>query len=234
VIFYFFNLKIWSTAMSAKIEIHAEPRSDFGKGASRRLRKTEMVPAIVYGGKEEPVPVALQHNEFIHQLNNETIYTQVLSLKLGKKKVDVILRDLQRHPYKHRILHADFQRVDNKQVLHITVPIHFLNEDTCKGVKKDGGQISHLISEVEIVALPKDLPEFLQLDLAELALGEVLYLSDIKCPKGVEILELTHGEEHDAGVVTVNESRVAEEETEQASEVAAEEDSDADKEAGEE
>ncbi|MBC8209518.1 MAG: 50S ribosomal protein L25/general stress protein Ctc [Gammaproteobacteria bacterium] len=190
--------------MSAKIEIHAEPRSDFGKGASRRLRKTEMVPAIVYGGKEEPVSVSLLHNEFIHQLNNEAIYTQVLSLELGKKKVDVILRDLQRHPYKHRILHADFQRVDNEHALHITVPIHFLNEDICHGVKQDGGQINHLISEVEIIAFPKDLPEFLQLDLANLALGEVLYLSDIKCPEGVEILELTHGEEHDAGVVTVN------------------------------
>jgi large subunit ribosomal protein L25 len=198
--------------MAAKIKIHAEPRSDLGKGASRRLRKSDKVPAIVYGGKDAPISITLQHNEFIHQLDNDTIYTQVLSLALGKKKVDVILRDLQRHPFKHRVQHADFQRVDSKQVLHITVPIHFLNEETCIGVKLEGGQVAHLMSEVEIEALPKDLPEFLELDIAELKLGDVLYLSDIKCPEGVEILELIHGEEHDSAVVTVNEVRVMEEE----------------------
>ena len=195
--------------MSDTIELNAELRSDLGKGASRRLRKTGLVPAIVYGGDSEPASISLQHNEFIHELENEAIYTQILSLKIGKKKEEVILRDLQRHPFKNLLLHADFQRVDQKKALHVVVPVHFVNEEQCHGVKQEGGMINHLMSEIEIIALPKNLPEYLEVDVTDLKLGESLHLSDIKLPKGVEILALTHGEDHDTGVVAVHKTREA-------------------------
>jgi large subunit ribosomal protein L25 len=193
--------------MSDIIELNAETRSDLGKGASRRLRKNGLVPAIIYGGSEEPVSITLGHNEFINQLDNEAIYTQILSLKLGKKKEDVILRDLQRHPFKNLIMHADFLRVDQKKTLHVSVPIHFVNEDKCYGVKTEGGLLNHLQSEIEIMCLPKDLPEYLELDVTDLKLGESLHLSDIKLPKGIEIVALTHGEDHDTGVAAVHKTR---------------------------
>ncbi len=193
--------------MSDMIELNAEPRSDLGKGASRRLRKTGLVPAIVYGGKLDPTSITLQHNDFIHQLENETIYTQILLLKMGKKKQEVILRDLQRHPHKQLIMHADFMRIDEKKTLNVTVPIHFLNEENCHGVKIEGGLLNHLQSEIEIVCLPKDLPEFLELDVEDLKIGDSLHLSDIKMPEGVEIVALTHGEDYDTGVAAVHKKR---------------------------
>ena len=193
--------------MSDLIELTAEPRSDLGKGASRRLRKNGLVPAIVYGGSAEPTSITLPHNEFIHELDNEAIYTQILSLNIGKTKESVILRDLQRHPFKNLIMHADFQRIDQKKPIHVTVPIHFINEETCHGVKMEGGLLNHLQSEIEIMCLPKDLPEYLELDVAELKLGESLHLSDIKVPEGVEIIALTHGEDHDTGVAAVHKTR---------------------------
>ncbi len=194
--------------MSDKIELIAELRSDQGKGASRRLRKAGLVPAIIYGGDAEPVSISVNHNSFIHQLDNEAIYTQILSMKVGKsKKEDVILRDLQRHPFKNLIMHADFQRIDNKKVIHVTVPVHCINEDICHGVKMEGGLLNHLQSEVEIMCLPKELPEYLELDVAKLKLGESLHLSDIKLPKGVEIVALTHGEDYDTGVAAVHKTR---------------------------
>ena len=194
--------------MSDKIALNAEPRSDLGKGASRRLRKTGLVPAIIYGGDSEPTSITLKHNEFLHQLENETIYTQVLSMSVGSaKKEDVILRDLQRHPYKAIIMHADFQRIDKNTAIHVTVPLHYINEEICYGVKTEGGQLNHVVSEVEVSSLPKDLPEYLEVDVTELKLGESLHLSDIKLPKGVEIIALTHGEDHDIGIAAVHKSR---------------------------
>ena len=193
--------------MSDKITLNAESRSDLGKGASRRLRKAGLVPAIVYGGESEPTSINLQHNEFLHQLDNEAIYTQVLSLKLGKNKEDVILRDLQRHPYKQLIMHADFQRINKNTIIHVTVPFHFINEEECHGVKMEGGLLNHLMNETEIMCLPKDLPEFLEVDVADLKLGESLRLSTVKCPEGVEIVALTHGEDHDTGVAAVHKTR---------------------------
>ena len=195
--------------MSDKIELHAEPRSDLGKGASRRLRKTGMVPAIIYGGGDDPESITLAHNEFIHELEKEAIYSQVLSLKVGKKKEEVILRDLQRHPFKNLVMHADFQRIDKNKAIHVTVPLHFINEDSCHGVKMEGGLLNHLAAEVEISCLPKDLPEYLELDVAELKLGESLHLSDITLPKGVEIVALSHGEDYDTGVAAVSKTREA-------------------------
>lgn len=193
--------------MSDKIELNVEPRSDLGKGASRRLRKSGLVPAIIYGGDKEPASVTLTHNSFFNELSNEAIYTQIISLQMGKKKQDVILRDLQRHPYKQLIMHADFLRIDENKSIHVTVPVHFINDDICVGVKMDGGLLNHLQSEVEIMCLPKFLPEFLELDVAELKLGDSLHLSDIKLPEGVEIVALTHGEDHDTGVAAVHKMR---------------------------
>ncbi len=193
--------------MSDKIELNAELRSDLGKGASRRLRKTGLVPAIIYGGDAEPVSISLQHNEFIHELENEAAYTQVLALKVGKKKEDVLLRDLQRHPYKNLVMHADFQRVDQNKLVHVVVPLHFINEEKCHGVKQEGGMLNHLLSEIEIVCLPKHLPEFIEVDVTDLKLGASLHLTDLKLPEGVEILALTHGDDHDTGVAAVHKTR---------------------------
>jgi len=193
--------------MSDTIELNAEPRSDLGKGASRRLRKTGQVPAIIYGGDVEPASITLAHNQLIHELDNEAIYSQVLSLKVGKKKEEVILRDLQRHPFKNMVMHADFLRIDQKKAIHVTIPIHFINEDICHGVKMEGGLLNHLESDVEIMCLPKNIPEYLELDVAELKLGESLHLTDIKMPEGVEIVALTHGDDHDTGVAAVTKTR---------------------------
>ena len=195
--------------MSDNIQLNAEPREDSGKGASRRLRHTGMVPAVIYGGDSAPISVMLEHNVFFHALENESIYTQLIDLKVGKKSEEVVLRDLQRHPYKNKIMHADFFRIDNKKPIHVTVPVHTLNAEDCVGVKTDGGMLSLMISEIEVICLPKDIPEYLEIDVAELQLGESIHLSQIKMPKGVEIVALTHDEdgEHDLGVVSVQKTR---------------------------
>ena len=181
--------------MSDNISLNVEPRSDSGKGASRRLRLQGLVPAIVYGGKFDPVQISVAHNEFIHELEKETIYTQVVDLKMGDKVQEVILRDLQRHPYKNKILHADFFRIDKNTPIKVVVPVHVNNAEECVGVKMDGGMLTQLVTEIEIIALPKDLPEYLELDALELHLGEILHLTDIQMPEGVEIVSLTHHEE---------------------------------------
>ena len=217
--------------MSDKIELTAVVRSDMGKGASRRLRKTGLVPAVIYGGETDPISITLPHNSFMHELENEAVYSQILSLKIGnKKKEDVILRDLQRHPFKPKIMHADFMRIDHKTVLHVAIPLHLLNEETCHGVKQEGGLLNRLVNEIEVACLPKDLPEYLELDVAGLELGDSLHLSDIKVPEGVEIIALTHIDEqdpdseseHDIGVVAVHKMReeVVDEEVEEPVEVA--------------
>ena len=181
--------------MSDNISLNVEPRSDSGKGASRRLRHQGLVPAIVYGGKFDPVQISIAHNEFIHELDKETIYTQVVDLKMGGKVQEVILRDLQRHPYKNKILHADFFRIDKNTPIKVVVPVQVNNTEECVGVKMDGGMLTQLVTEIEIIALPKDLPEYLEIDALELHLGDILHLTDIQVPEGVEIVSLTHHEE---------------------------------------
>ncbi|MEE8365429.1 MAG: 50S ribosomal protein L25/general stress protein Ctc [Gammaproteobacteria bacterium] len=196
--------------MSDNIQLNAEPRADSGKGASRRLRLTGMVPAIVYGGDSDPTSISLEQNKFSHELENEAIYTQIIDLKIGKETEEVILRDLQRHPYKNKILHADFFRIDKKKSIHVIVPIHVLNAEDCAGVKMDGGMLTQLVTEIEVVCLPKFLPEYLEIDALELHLGEILHLTDIKMPEGVEIIALTHGEDHDTGLLSVVKTRAEE------------------------
>ena len=221
--------------MSDNIHLNADPRSDSGKGASRRLRRQNQVPAIVYGGKDGPVSISLNHNEFSHELENEAIYTQLIDLQIGSKTTEVILRDLQRHPYKAIILHADFFRVDAKVELHVTVPIHVNNAEECVGVKMDGGMLTQIVSEIEILALPKNLPEYLEVDALELHLGDSLHLSDIPLPEGVQIVALAHAEQveegehddHDIGILSVVKMRAVEEISDEAPEAPASEDDDA-------
>jgi len=201
--------------MSDNITLNAVPRSDSGKGASRRLRHQGLVPAIVYGGKFDPVQISIDHNVFIHELDKETIYTQVVDLKMDDKTQEVILRDLQRHPYKNKIMHADFFRIDKNTPIKVVVPIHATNAEDCVGVKMDGGMMTQLVTEIEIIALPKDLPEHLEIDALNLHLGEILHLTDIQIPEGVEIVALTYLEEvediehddHNVGVLSVVKTR---------------------------
>ncbi|RCX33207.1 50S ribosomal protein L25/general stress protein Ctc [Thioalbus denitrificans] len=187
--------------MSIKFNIDAEPRQDVGKGASRRLRRAGKIPAIVYGGHQDPEMITLVQSEFVKSLANEAVYSSILDLNVGGRKQQVILKALQRHPIKPIIEHADFQRVSASEKLTIHVPLHFLNEETCVGVKQGGGRISHQLIEVEVSCLPADMPEFIEVDLAALNLGEALHLSDLKLPQGVEILALSHG--NDMSVVSV-------------------------------
>jgi large subunit ribosomal protein L25 len=193
------------------IELNAELRTDTGKGASRRLRHANKVPAILYGAGKDPENLTLEQKDVQYELQHEAFFTQVLELNVGGKKQDVLLRDLQHHPYKLDILHMDFQRVEAKKEMHVNVPLHFINEEIAPGVKTEGGAISHVITEVEVVCLPKNIPEFIDVDLSELHMGEIVHLSDLKMPAGVEVFALKQGEEHDSAVATIHARKVAEE-----------------------
>jgi len=183
--------------------LNAQSRADAGKGASRRLRKSNGVPAIIYGGKSAPANISLIHDDILHATENEAFFTSILTLNVEGTSESVIIKDLQRHPAKPRIMHADFQRVSADQEIHVKVPLHFINEETCHGVKMQGGRITHTMTELEITCLPKDLPEFLEVDLKDLESGQSLHISDVKMPKGVESVALSHGEEHDLPVASV-------------------------------
>ena len=186
------------------IVLNAELRTDTGKGASRRLRHANKLPAIVYGAGKEPQSLTLEQKDVQYQLQNEAFYTQVLELNVGGKSQEVLLRDLQHHPYRQDILHMDFQRVDAAKEVHVNVPLHFVNEDVSVGVKQEGGAISHIVTEVEVVCLPKDIPEFIEVDLSDMHMGDILHVSDLKMPAGVEVLALKQGEEHDTAIATIH------------------------------
>jgi large subunit ribosomal protein L25 len=186
-------------------EIPAESRTDEGKGASRRLRQTGKVPAILYGGSDAPANIQLYHNTVFLASHNEWFYSAILDLKLDGKAQKVLLRDMQRHPFKPQLLHLDFQRVDENKAIRIRVPLHFLNQEKSPAGKMAGVLISHALTDIEISCLPKDLPEFISVDLGELNVGDIVHISDLKLPGGVEIPELRLGKEHDAAVVTAQE-----------------------------
>ena len=188
--------------MSISFTVKATRRDDLGKGASRRLRHAGQVPAVVYGGHAEPVSLTLLHKDLWHSLENEAFYSHILDLEIDGKVEKVVLRDLQRHPYKSIVMHADFQRVSADEVMHASVPLHFINETTCVGAKK-GGMVSHLATEVEITCLPADLPEFIEVDLAKLDLDHTLHLADITAPKGVSFLELS-AHNNNLGIVVIH------------------------------
>ncbi|MEM9101272.1 MAG: 50S ribosomal protein L25/general stress protein Ctc [Pseudomonadota bacterium] len=189
--------------MSTNFEVNAEVRTVVGKGASRRLRRAERVPAILYGGNEEPLMLTLDHNEFIHSLEEEAFYSHVLTINIDGKAHQAILKDLQRHPYKPKVVHADFLRVSATEKLHTNVPLHFLNEDSAKGVKTGGGSIHHLMNDVEITCLPKDLPEFIEVDVKDVDVNQVIHLSDLTLPEGVSLVALVQGSDHDHPVVQI-------------------------------
>ena len=185
--------------------IEAFPRDDQGKGASRRLRRKERkIPAIIYGGNKEATPIAIWHNELKKDLENEAFFSHILTIDLQGKKESVILKDLQRHPYKPILSHADFQRVDKDHEIHVNVPLHFLNEDQAPVVKLQGGVITHQLNEVEVICLPQDLPEHIDIDVMNLELDQTLHLSDLTMPKGVRSAALQHGEDYDQAVVSVH------------------------------
>ena len=189
--------------MKETFEVEVELRKDVGKGASRRLRSAGMVPVILYGGDEAPLNLMTEHNTFAHHLENEAFYSHILSLKLDGKVHKAVLKDLQRHPSKPFLMHADFQRASGSQVLRMHVPLHFLGEDVAPGVKA-GGQISHNMIDVEVSCMAKDLPEYIEVDLSQANLGDVVHLSDLKIPAGVEILAMAHGEDADLVVSSVH------------------------------
>ena len=195
--------------------IQATVRTDKGKGASRRLRHEDKVPAILYGGKGEPIALALDHNKVNNMADFEAFYSHILTLEFDGKKHQAILKDMQRHPYKPKLTHLDFQRVEKGHKLHTNLPLHFLNETTAKCVKEECCVVVHHVNDVEITVLPKDLPEYLEVDIAELSVGDTIHLTDLKLPKGVELVELTKGEDHDQAVVSVTAPRVEKEETEE-------------------
>ncbi len=178
--------------MSKSIEVPVEIREVSGKGASRRLRREGLVPGILYGGDKESVSLQIPQNFLWRALQDESFYTSVVELTVGDKTQRAILRDLQRHPFKQEIMHIDFQRVTKGQKLTILVPLHFINEEQSPAGKKSGVVISHQINEVEVECRARDLPEYLEVDLGELEVGEIIHLSDIKLPGGVELVDLQH------------------------------------------
>ncbi|TDX97761.1 50S ribosomal protein L25/general stress protein Ctc [Thiohalophilus thiocyanatoxydans] len=202
--------------------LQAEPRSDQGKGASRRLRRTGRVPAVMYGAGKDPVMLTLDHDELVNQLKNEAFFSSILTIKLDKSEDQAIIKDLQRHPGKPYILHMDLQRVSATEAIRVQVPLHFMNEEKCPGVK-EGGVITHNITEVEVSCLPKHLPEYIELDLVDLDLDQTVHLTDLKLPEGVELVELMHGDDHDQPVVAIHLPRAAKEEEEEGGEEGGEE-----------
>ncbi len=193
-----------------KFMLEAVSRANVGKGASRRLRHENAVPAIVYGGDKDPANVTLQHHHLMHVLQNEAFFASIVTLKIDGKDEPVIIKNLQRHPAQPRLLHADFQRVSANQALHVKIPLHFINEATADGVKTGGGVVSHLMTELEISCLPADLPEFIEVDIQNVGLGESLHISDLKLPKGVSSISLSHGEHGDLAVVAIQAPKKAE------------------------
>ncbi|WP_328717211.1 50S ribosomal protein L25/general stress protein Ctc [Halomonas elongata] len=186
----------------------ASVRNDLGKGASRRLRRAnEQVPAIIYGGDKAPEAIAVDKTHFYKSIEEEAFFSSVITIEVEGKPQQVVVRDLQRHPYKPLVTHADFMRIDATHEITMRVPLHVVNEESCKGIKDEGGELHVLSNEVEVSCLPKDLPDYLEIDIAEVTLGTTLHLSDLKLPAGVTLVALTHGEDHDNAVLSVTQPK---------------------------
>ena len=192
--------------MTNLFTLEAEVRTDLGKGASRRLRHADKVPAILYGENKESVSLTLAHKDVFRAQQEETFYTQVLTLNIAGEPVECLIKDMQRHPFKQLVMHLDFIRIDANHVVHAKTAIHFINEDEAA---KSGANIAHHMNEIAITCLPKDLPEFITIDLAGLKLGQTLHLSDVTFPAGVTSDELAKGEEHDLAVVSAKAPKAA-------------------------
>jgi large subunit ribosomal protein L25 len=194
--------------MAKSFEVGADSRNDQGKGASRRLRHAGKVPAILYGGTGEPANVTLDQRQLITMIDNERFYSSIITLKLDGKPQQAIIKDVQMHPAKNLVLHVDLQRVLADQPIRLHVPLHFLNAATSPGVKTQGGLVSHLKSDVEVLCLPKDLPEALEIDMGAMELNQTLFLRDVPLPQGVTLPELVQG--RNPPVVAIHAPRVEE------------------------
>ena len=206
-------------------KIEASVRDDLGKGASRRLRREGNIPAIVYGGKKPPVSLTINHNELLKHLDHEAFFSHILELNVGGETDEVVLRDLHRHPFKTTVvLHADFQRITRGQKMRMNVPLHFENREESKGARA-GGVVNVIHNEIEIECLPRQLPEYLTVDVADLDINDAIHLSEIKLPEGIAIPELALGEGHDVAVVAIHPPKVEKEpeEEEQSEETGGEE-----------
>ena len=202
--------------MSVDFNLSAEPRSDIGKGASRRLRRAGKVPAVLYGGNKDPEHLTLEHHIMLQHIEHEAFYSHILDLNVGSQTQKAVLKDMQRHPFKPVIMHMDFQRVDESSIIKMHVPLHFIGEDKAPGVKA-GGVVSHQLTNVEVTCPAGKLPEFLEVDVSALNIGDSVHLSQIALPDNVTLVELSHGPEHDLPIVTIVATRAsaaAEEESE--------------------
>ena len=204
-----------------KIEIKAEPRSLQGTGASRRLRRESKVPGILYGAGKDAQPIQLDHKELFFKLKLEAFHASILDMELGADKMQVLLRDYQMHPFKQMILHADFQRVAADRKIHMKVPLHFKNGDIAPGVKVAGGAVQHIVNDLDITCLPKDLPEFIEVDLSELQAGHSIHVSAMKLPAGVESTKLNKGDDITVATIVMTRAMSAEDEAAEAALAAA-------------
>ena len=194
--------------MSDAFELNCSVREDQGKGASRRLRRlNNAIPAVLYGGDKDAVSLTISHDDILHATENEAFFSHIITLNIDSKKEKAVIKALQRHPAKPFILHADFLRVSDKQAIVVKVPIHFVNEDKCVGVKLGGGNILKTLNEIEVSCLPKDLPEYIEVDMLEVDVGDTVHLSDIALPEGVTSVALSHGDDSDLSVATVQQPR---------------------------
>lgn len=208
----------------ADFELSAELREDKGKGSSRRLRRqADMIPAVIYGAGKDPVSLSIAHKDIYKACENEAFFSHILTISVSGSPEQAILKDLQRHPAKDRIMHADFLRVRMDQEITVEVPLHFTNEENCIGVKQHNGMISHNLTSLEITCLPGNLPEYIEVDVENLDVGDVIHMSEVVLPEGVSIPSLQQGEDHDHVVVSVSEQKRVEVEEENAEDVAADE-----------
>ena len=195
--------------MSAdQFELNCSVRTDSGKGASRRLRRLDnAIPAILYGGNKDPMALTIAHDDILHATENEAFFSHIITLNIGKNKEKAVIKALQRHPAKPFIMHADFLRVDEKQAITMKVPLHFINEDKCVGVKLGSGSIRKTLNELEISCLPNNLPQYIEVDMIEVEVGQTLHISDIALPEGVTSVALSHGEDSDLSIAQVQAPR---------------------------
>ncbi len=197
--------------MTDLFTLEAEVRTDLGKGASRRLRHANKVPAILYGEGQEPVSLTLEHKNVFRAQQEEAFYSHVLTINIDGKPVECLLKDMQRHPFKQVVMHLDFLRIDATHAVHVNAPVHFINEEVAE---KKGGKIAHHVNEIAVSCLPANIPEFIEVDVANLEVGQTLHLSDVALPKGVTSDELAKGESHDQAVASLNAPKGASDDSE--------------------
>ena len=191
--------------MSDQFEVLAEVREDKGKGSSRRLRRlADQIPAIIYGGDKDPQPLTIIRKDLEKSLENESFYSHVLSINVAGKKEKAILKDLQRNPARNSVIHADFMRIDDKVAIKVNVQFHFMNEESSVGVKEQGGLVQHQVTEMEILCLPTDIPEYVEVDMQDVEVGQIVHLSEVKLPAGVTSVALALGDDHDLAIASIN------------------------------